>query len=208
MWIFSIFSRSKWTIWSNYRTTGKSGQGWVLPLSMALLAYRNKKPWCKFFQYFLGQNWQFGQTTELQENTDRGHIDHCPWLYWPTWIINLDVNFFNIFSVKMESGLLLPISLLAYRNKNIYENFLYFLGQIGWFGLTTELQEHLCTTQIYTPNLTFSIFSLVKCLSNKSTYSSCPTILHSGAVNFCFGIDRELCKKYPSSFWTTVLHQL
>ena len=127
MWIFSIFSRSKWTIWSNYRTTGKSGQGWVLPLSMALLPYRNKKPWCKLFQYFLGQNWQFGETTELQENTDRGHIDHCPWLYWPTWIKNLDVNFFNIFSVKMDN----VVKLQNYRKIRTGVSFTIVNGSFG-----------------------------------------------------------------------------
>ena len=72
------------------------------------------------------------KTTELQENPDRGEFCHCPWLYWPTGIKYLDVNFFNIFLVKMDNmvrttelqenpdrGPFLPLSmaLLAYRNK-------------------------------------------------------------------------------------------
>ena len=55
---------------------------------------------------------------------------------------------------------------------------------------TTELQENPDRGHFYH----------FKCLSNKSTYSSCPTISYSSAVNFCFGNDRELCKKNPISF--------
>ena len=33
------------------------------------------------------------RTTELQENPDRGPFYHCPWLYWPTGIKYLDINF-------------------------------------------------------------------------------------------------------------------
>ena len=109
--IFNIFL-VKMDNWLMYGTTGKSGQGYLLPLSLALLAYRNKKPWSDFLQYFLSQNGQFGQTTELQENPDSGQINHFPWLYWPTWIKNIDVHF----SI--------------------------FLGQNVQFGQTTELQEY------------------------------------------------------------------
>ena len=102
MWIFRIFSQSKWTIWPNYGTTGKSGQGSDKQLSMALLAYRNKIPWCKSFQFFSVKMVNLARTTELQENPDRGHFCHCPWLYWPTGIKYLDVNF-SIFLSKMDN---------------------------------------------------------------------------------------------------------
>ena len=43
------------------------------------------------------------KTTELQKNPDRGLFYHFPWFYWPTGIKNLDINFFNIFLVKMDN---------------------------------------------------------------------------------------------------------